>query len=99
MDPQDAEVIGGYEMKFMDRVKRNLAWSGVMMAAVLGVSAAGGSVVWGAARTAVQADVATAAGTVQVVAPTERGTLTCTADKTNVNITGAVSGAVSDPAV
>lgn len=82
-------------MRILDIVKKNLAWSGVMAAAVFCTSAMTGNTAIGAVRTVLQADVA--AGT--VATPTERGTLTCTTDKTNVNITGTVSGAVSDPAV
>ncbi|MCI9148487.1 MAG: Tat pathway signal protein [Hungatella sp.] len=71
-------------------------WSGVMMAAVvLGMTVCGGRTVYGAAAGAVQG----AEGEAQAVIPTEKGTLSCTTDKTNVNITGSVSGAVSDPAV
>lgn len=71
-------------------------WSGVMMAAVvLGMTVCGGRTVYGAAAGAVQGAV----GEAQAVLPTEKGTLSCTTDKTNVNITGSVSGAVSDPAV
>ena len=71
-------------------------WSGVMMAAVvLGMTVCGGRTVYGAAAGAVLG----AEGEAQAVIPTEKGTLSCTTDKTNVNITGSVSGAVSDPAV
>lgn len=76
-------------------------WSGVMiMAAVFCITAAGQKTVYGAGLSGrmIQGTVP-AAGEAQAVLPTEKGSLSCTADKTNVNITGSVSGAVSDPAV
>lgn len=68
-------------------------WSGFMMAAAVLVMAGAGS------RTVYGETQAAAAGEAAVPVPTERGTLSCTTDKTNVNITGQVTGAPSDPAV
>lgn len=68
-------------------------WSGFMMAAAVFVMAGAG------ARTVYGDTQAAAAAGEAALVPTERGTLSCTTDKTNVNITGQVTGAVSDPAV
>lgn len=84
-------------MKIVNTLKRKLARSGVLASAILCMCTGLGQTAWGAARSAVLADVAAATG--QVAVPTERGSLTCTADKTNVNITGTVTGSVSDPSV
>ena len=68
-------------------------WSGFMMAAAVLVMAGADS------RTVYGETQAAAAGEAAVPVPTERGTLSCTTYKTNVNITGQVTGAPSDPAV
>ncbi len=98
----------------MRRDSRRKLWSAAVMALVIYGMSAGMGIKGQAASFAFrQAETLTGAagseasgadgkeetGEVLTAAPTEKAVLSCTTDGTNVNITGAVSGEVSDPAV